>query len=467
MSADTKVNSDNIDVDLMINSYINQDMLVDTEIDTLITESNDPRNLDINSINPTTISTVRDTVQINYDRIENLSTMPIEILIKISQTMNFEDTKHASIAVGKYIPFNRSVNVFGNSRQLITDNVMDRTIKDYPIATTSIQMTAIDYRAVKMMKSLYPKLKYTTNKFSYDSNSKDIVDVDINHLHLIKSFKNINLLELISTSIELCNSKITYLKLNNSILTSIYLPKLLRLDLIKISDIDQIDNIFNSNAMDSLMSLTLAFNDDKLIDISKYISKFYNLSYISLTNIDIDKIENLHKLRILIISGFCKVIKNCSRLHQVSISPIKTRTDGSKTYLPQIYDCDIIHDVIINYACIYINLIKEYDDILEVFDLNRMLKYIEVRRLTFQLKIDLLDKYFNKNGADYYIRTSNLNSNNMPFGLSNEIKYYEYKEHMLIDISTEDGLINGIFMESKHIDLIRLLEMRDRYYYRV
>jgi hypothetical protein len=100
-----------------------------------------------------------------------------------------------------------------------------------------------------------------------------------------------------------------------------------------------------------------------------------------------------------------------------------------------------------------------------VIDPTRSIKYIDVRRQTFQYKMNLLDNYFNKNNADYSIRSSSIDAN-MPLNMG-EVRYYEYKEHRLIDIISEDGLVDGIYLDNRHIDLIQILEMRDRFYYRV
>ena len=139
----------------------------------------------------------------------------------------------------------------------------------------------------------------------------------------------------------------------------------------------------------------------------------------------------------------------------------------TRVYMPKIYDCQELSKVDINYTCIYANITRLYTQLLTIMDPRIDIQFINIRKLTYKMKFDLLDEYFSTHNCDFQIRSSNLNANDIPFVFGEPIKYYIYQEHRLVDITTPNGLRGGRFNDETSIDLFRVLEGCDRQYYGV
>lgn len=131
--------------------------------------------------------------------------------------------------------------------------------------------------------------------------------------------------------------------------------------------------------------------------------------------------------------------------------------------MPKITNCPSLLDININYACIHSNLLRLYSNELEVFDPNATRDFFDIRELTMTMKFGIINRYFDKNGNNFIIRTSNLNENDVTFHSSEIPKYYIYKGHRLVN---ETNFITN-YNEYLNINLINLLELCDQTYYGV
>jgi hypothetical protein len=398
----------------------------------------------------------------------NFRDIPLEILEKITDTLTFEETQNLSNAVVKYIPYSRCAEVFMLSRQIISDEAIFRTIKDFPIATTSICMLTTDYDSIINLIRRFPNLKFTTEKLSYRNDSlNNIKEIDERGIKLLNYFRNLKQLEISSCKLSLNSDKLTSLILDNVIIGKIDVQNLLRLDLTKVKSINYIENILTSNLC-QLKSLNITFQTTTLIDMSEYINKLKSLNYLKMQNVSMDCIENLDQLKYIFISGYCSNIKNCARLHHIKIigtnyGTTNDRGDTRYIYMPKITNCPSLLDININYACIHSNLLRLYSNELEVFDPNATRDFFDIRELTMTMKFGIINRYFDKNGNNFIIRTSNLNENDVTFHSSEIPKYYIYKGHRLVN---ETNFITN-YNEYLNINLINLLELCDQTYYGV
>jgi len=403
---------------------------------------------------------------------EILRDFPIELLEKMSEYMSYEDTKHFSLAIVRYIPFIRRVEVFNTPTQSISDESIIRTLKDYPIAATTICMLSSDYNNVIRLRNRFPKLRVTTNALSYTNDQSSVSHNIISTINpysaiLLNSFKNIKYLELTSCCLSLMNNKITNLILNNSIVENFYLPNLMRLELTNVKSIENIKNLLES-CNETLISLTILFDPPNLFDIGYYINKMTKLSYLKIKNVSIDEINNLPEIKLIIINGYCSIIQNCPKLNSINILPASTRNVNIHNYMPKIINCPNLNDLYIGYICIYSNLIDIYRQELLIFDPHASLDLLnEVRELTSHIKFRVINNYFNKNGGNYTIRSSNINRNGMPFVRGDAEKHYHYHGQKLYDVRNLNipGIRNGVYLEGLNIDLIEMLNTCDRTYY--